>query len=49
MYTWLNALAKNTWHCCAYQENNKQLFKKIPTGKPTPTLEDFKRKLQNFD
>ena len=42
-------LGKNiAWHCFAYQDNTKELFKRIPTEKSTPTLEHFKKKRQKL-
>ena len=38
--TWLKLLVSHfSWNCFAYQDNMKELFKNIPTTKPTPNPE----------
>ena len=36
------------WHCCAYQEKTKEIFKQINTEITKPNPEDFNKKRQTL-
>ena len=48
IYTWLNASEKKLRGVVVTIKRISKKSKKIPTEKPTPTLEDFKIKLQTI-